>query len=559
MRLAFLSATLLAAACSTETGVLIEISQHEPAAAVDHLQVYVGQGSLERFETYFADSDPEQDIDVAGRDLTSDPYRLMLRPGERDMEMMVVVLGYAGADVVAFGALDQPVPFVDGKVTEWPVVLRSEIPDGFGIYENGCLVYIDDSGRFVKIGRPGDLDCDGWAADSDCNDLAPDINPGSTDVCGNAIDEDCDEAIDENVDDDQDSVTTCDGDCDDQNNKVFPGAPEVCDGHDNDCNALCDDGQDGDGDRYTACGSYLLDDGSCEFDDSRIDCDDQNSNVHPSADEKCDGIDNDCNGVCEDADAGLDPDGDGFTACGTIVGFCGQSDEYIDCEPDNGVIHPAALELCNGGDDNCDDMLLASERCFVVNSDDGTCYQGVRECNDLDATRGQCLIAANEVEAAPADACIDYDICVESGDPAPYQCALEDVEATDINCAVNMLVSSGQQCGGPSVILPTDNLEVCSWRIVVQDDSSGDYLVGLRPVGQPTAPLARDLAVCDVSLSVSAITSTPAPESLLLIRESDLNGSETLVIHLGALPTDTCVPPLGLECDGLVNTEMADI
>src|SRR5260221_679527 len=30
-------------------------------------------------------------------------------------------------------------------------------------------------------------------------------------------------------------------DCDDTNNKIFPGNPEVCDGIDNDCNGMVDD------------------------------------------------------------------------------------------------------------------------------------------------------------------------------------------------------------------------------------------------------------------------------------------------------------------------------
>ena len=36
-------------------------------------------------------------------------------------------------------------------------------------------------------------------------------------------------------DEDNDGYTIKDGDCDDQNNKVYPGAPELCDNLDNDC------------------------------------------------------------------------------------------------------------------------------------------------------------------------------------------------------------------------------------------------------------------------------------------------------------------------------------
>lgn len=44
------------------------------------------------------------------------------------------------------------------------------------------------------------------------------------------------------TDDDMDGFNEIDGDCNDADTAIYPGAPEICDGLDNDCNGLVDDG-----------------------------------------------------------------------------------------------------------------------------------------------------------------------------------------------------------------------------------------------------------------------------------------------------------------------------
>ena len=107
-------------------------------------------------------------------------------------------------------------------------------------------------------------------------------------------------------------------DCDDNRAVVYPGAPELCDSLDNDCDELIDEGPDGGplpvGSCYTgrpeelthpmtACvpGQLFCTDGRVPNQNDPESCVGQ---VLPSGDEsegmdKCDGIDNDCDGVID--------------------------------------------------------------------------------------------------------------------------------------------------------------------------------------------------------------------------------------------------------------------
>jgi len=82
-------------------------------------------------------------------------------------------------------------------------------------------------------------------------------------------------------------------DCDDDNPYIHPDATEVCNGLDDDCDGIEDDGlsHDADEDGYYAAGSCLY---------SREDCKDDDPNVHPRAEEICNSIDDNCNGVVDE-------------------------------------------------------------------------------------------------------------------------------------------------------------------------------------------------------------------------------------------------------------------
>lgn len=124
-----------------------------------------------------------------------------------------------------------------------------------------------DSGDSGSINRPWDEcldgDCDGYgASDGDCAESNPDIHPGAEEIC-DGVDNNCDGEIDEGTmttfyaDADGDAwgdpaapSEACeppddhvknDGDCDDGDADVRPGAAELCNGEDDDCDGLIDE------------------------------------------------------------------------------------------------------------------------------------------------------------------------------------------------------------------------------------------------------------------------------------------------------------------------------
>jgi len=91
------------------------------------------------------------------------------------------------------------------------------------------------------------------------------------------------------------------------------------------------------------------------------DCDDANSSIRPGAVERCDGVDNNCNGEVDEGLASTwysDVDGDGFGDNASASQGCFPTEEYStavpgDCDDADPLVHPAGTETCDGRDNDC--------------------------------------------------------------------------------------------------------------------------------------------------------------------------------------------------------------
>jgi hypothetical protein len=169
-----------------------------------------------------------------------------------------------------------------------PHLITAEVTDSDGNMDN-ATAYMTARALAAQ-----DNDGDGFTPNAgDCDDNNDEVFPGALEQ-PNERDDDCDGTIDEgtiNFDDDGDGYAEVDGDCDDTNRLTFPDAREVEDGEDNDCDGTIDEG------------TAVFDDDGDGYSEEEGDCDDAVPEVSPDAVESCNGRDDDCDGTTDEEDA----------------------------------------------------------------------------------------------------------------------------------------------------------------------------------------------------------------------------------------------------------------
>lgn len=284
--------------------------------------------------------------------------------------------------------------------------------DGVYPIDGNDLAVLADEWLLTDSNLIGDIHVDGHIDGLDFAEWALYWKSDCSPVC---------EFIDADGDHYPESVTECSvmkvADCNDTDPNSNPGAAEICDGGDNDCDGDTDEAgalgctvyyYDGDQDGYYGIEA----DSQCLCGPTGLysalepnDCNDSNPAAYPGAQEVCDGVDNDCNGLVDEPGATgcivyyLDEDADGYGVDESVC-LCNPFDQFTalqsgDCNETDPAINPGADEDCHDGIDNDCDGLVDFDDNDCSNVPD--CWMSPTQCHG--DTNGDAILDTEDLSA----------------------------------------------------------------------------------------------------------------------------------------------------------------
>lgn len=240
--------------------------------------------------------------------------------------------------------------------------------------------------------------------------------------------------------------------------------------------------RDDDGDGFGAGEAVYSASPPLDHVENNNDCDDSDPLVYRGAPERCNDVDDDCDGTSDDGlpayHSYADSDGDGYGDPNMQVVDCGVPGGYVssssDCNDADPFVHPLATEVCNGYDDNCDGYADADAvDAFLIYPDNDNDGQGDEEYD------GRWTCAEELGWSRVATDCDDGDPTVLFGERELDVCG----DGIDQNC-------DGSPDNNPAGAL--------YWYTDIDSDGYGTPLATTTACGVPAWPqTARQLGDCN--------------------------------------------------------------